>query len=286
MAELSIRRIEAQDREICGRILFEAFRSIAERHDFPPDFETPEVATAIMGFLIDGSWGVVAERDGRILGSNFLKEGDPISAVGPISVDPAVQESGIGRRLMQAVIDRGRKVDGIRLVQDAFNATSMALYASLGFDVREPLVYLTGNPRGAPIPGIEVRPFVADDLADCAALCRRVHAITRSHELSEASKVFAPFVALREGRIRAYATTLEFWFGAHAVAETVHDMQALMLGVAQARSRPLAFLLPTRQAELFRWALSEGLRIVKPMTLMSMGPYTEPRGAFLPSVGY
>jgi hypothetical protein len=31
-----------------------------------------------------------------------------------------------------------RDAEGIRLVQDTFNATSMALYASLGFEAKEP----------------------------------------------------------------------------------------------------------------------------------------------------
>jgi hypothetical protein len=45
-------------------------------------------------------------------------------------------------------------------------------------------------------------------------------------------------------------------------------------------------LLPTRQADLFRWCLKNGMRVLKPMTLMTMGEYHEPRGSYLPSVGY
>ena len=41
-----------------------------------------------------------------------------------------------------------------------------------------------------------------------------------------------------------------------------------------------------RQAGLFPWCLAGGLRVVKPMTLMTMGAYAEPRGCYLPSVGY
>jgi len=37
---------------------------------------------------------------------------------------------------------------------------------------------------------------------------------------------------------------------------------------------------------LFRWCLDNGLRVVEPMTLMSVGLYNEPVGAFLPSVLY
>ena len=42
----------------------------------------------------------------------------------------------------------------------------------------------------------------------------------------------------------------------------------------------------TRNGELFRWCLGNGLRVVQPMTLMSLGLYSEPKGAFLPSVLY
>jgi hypothetical protein len=37
---------------------------------------------------------------------------------------------------------------------------------------------------------------------------------------------------------------------------------------------------------LFRWCLDNGLRVVEPMTLMSVGLYNEPVGAFFPSVLY
>jgi len=37
---------------------------------------------------------------------------------------------------------------------------------------------------------------------------------------------------------------------------------------------------------LFRWCLKHGMRMIKPLTLMAMGEYHEPRGCYLPSVGY
>jgi hypothetical protein len=44
--------------------------------------------------------------------------------------------------------------------------------------------------------------------------------------------------------------------------------------------------LPTRNGEVFRWCLENGLRVVQPMTLMSVGLYDEPAGAYLPSILY
>jgi hypothetical protein len=51
-------------------------------------------------------------------------------------------------------------------------------------------------------------------------------------------------------------------------------MKALIVGAAAATGAPLSLLLPARQAGLFRWCLSRGLRVVKPMTLTAMGAYT------------
>ena len=96
---------------------------------------------------------------------------------------------------------------------------------------------------------------------------------------------FAPFVAVRDGHVSAYATTLTFWPMAHGVAETDEDMQALLRGVAAAVDEPLAILVPLRSG-LFHWCLAEGLRSLKPMNLMTMGSYQEPQGSWFSSVLY
>jgi predicted N-acetyltransferase YhbS len=286
MADVKIRPVAPSDREICGRILFDAFAQSSEAHRFRPDFPNRELALLMMDALLELRWGVAAELDGEVVGSIFVERGDCIAGIGPITVDPSVQQSGVGRRLMQAAIDYGREWEGIRLVQDAFNEVSMSLYASLGFEVKEPLVVLEGVPRGAPAEEVEVRPLAPADLEACSALCRRVHGITRSSELRLALERFRPLVAEREGRVTAYATTLQLWAAGHAAAETERDLEALISAAALESRGPVSFLLPIRQAGLFRWCLARGLRIVKPMTLMAMGRYLEPRGCFLPSVSY
>jgi hypothetical protein len=69
-----IRPAIAADAEACGHIIFEAFKGIAEKHGFPPDFPSVEAATQLATiFIADPSiYGVVAEMDGRVVGSNFL----------------------------------------------------------------------------------------------------------------------------------------------------------------------------------------------------------------------
>jgi hypothetical protein len=187
---------------------------------------------------------------------------------------------------MQAVIGRGQEAAGVRLVQDAFNSRSYSLYASLGFDVKEPLLLMRGTPRGETNSGATVRPMGEDDVAACARLCTAVHGYERSHELREALRLFSPFVVERDGRITGYLTAATLWLMNHGVAETEEDMQLLILAAGAMSSEPLSFLLPTRQASFFRWCLNEGLRAVKAMTLMTMGSYQEPQGCYFPSVLY
>jgi predicted N-acetyltransferase YhbS len=286
--EFKLRPVEASDIEECGRIIYEAFKGIAEKHNFRPDFPSAESGVQFAQMLTGSPtiFGVVAESGGRVVGSNFLWEHDPIRAVGPITVDPKFQGYKIGRRLMEAVIERGGGASGVRLVQDAFNAASLSLYASLGFDVREPLVEIEGQVEGELPAGCEVRLLKDEDLDECEALCKRVHGFARTNELKATRQSFAPFVTVRDGHIVAYATALNFWPLNHAVSESLNDMQALLTGAGNMSGQPLSFLLPTRQGELFRWCLSKGMRVVKPLALMTTGEYQEPRGIYLPSVGY
>ncbi|MBM6583202.1 GNAT family N-acetyltransferase [Microvirga sp. BT689] len=283
-----IRPATPADTEACGRIIFEAFRGIADQHGFPWDFPSAEAGTQLATTFIAAPsiYGVVAELDGRVVGSNFMAEGDPIRGIGPITVDPALQGSGVGRRLMEAALARAGDAMGVRLVQDAFNTRSMALYASLGFDVREPLLLMRGTPRSGPDLGYAVRPMVAADLDACGALCAAVHGVERTHELQEALRVFAPFVVERKGRITGYLSAATFWLMNHGVAETELDMRALLAGAGALSAEPLSMLLPTRQANLFRWGLHQGMRAIKPVTLMTMGRYEEPKGCYFPSVLY
>ena len=227
---------------------------------------------------------VVAEIDGRIAGSNCLDERDTIAGIGPITIDPTVQNRGIGRKLMDAVLDRARERNfaGVRLVQAAFHNRSLSLYTTLGFDVREPLATMQGPAIKKNFDGLSVRPAKTSDLAACNKIALRVHGHHRGGELAPAIERGTASVVERHGRITGYASSLAF-FG-HAVAETNADLQA-MIAAADSFGGP-GILVPTRNSELFRWCLANGLRVVQPLTLMSLGLYNDPKGAFLPSILY
>lgn len=283
---VTIRRATSADVPACARICYEAFHKISTDHNFPPDIPDLDHASRILSSMFSHPkfYCVVAESDGRIVGSNCLEERDAIAGVGPITIDPAAQNRGVGRKLMEAVIDRARERNaaGVRLVQAAFHNRSLSLYTSLGFDVREPLAVMQGPALKKKIDGCDVRAAQKRDLEACNKVAMRVHGVERGAELGDAISQGTATVVERHGRIAGYATSIAF-FG-HAVAETTLDLQALIAAAPEFRGP--GFLLPTRNSELFRWCLANGLRVVQPMSLMSMGLYNEPKGAFLPTITY
>lgn len=283
---VNLRAGKPEDVEACGSICYEAFTAIADKHNFPHDFPAPEVAVDFLSQLFSRSdiYSVVAEADGRVVGSNFLWENSVVAGVGPITVDPGVQNVAVGRALMEAVLRRAqeRGFAGVRLVQAAYHNRSLSLYTKLGFDTREPLSVIQGPAMGLQIEGYEVRPAIEEDLSACQGLCLKVHGHDRAMELLDAIKQGIATVVEHDGRLTGYATMIGF-FG-HAVGESDEDLKAL-IGAATSFPGP-GFLLPTRNSDLLRWCLKNGLQIVQPMTLMSLGLYSEPAGAFLPSVVY
>jgi len=283
---VTLRPGTAADAERCGEICYNAFKAVADQHNFPPDFPSQEVTRGLLDRLLanPGFYSVVAEFDGTIVGSNFVDERSTIAGLGPITVDPAVQNRAVGRQLMQNALDRVklRAFPGVRLLQAAYHNRSLSLYARLGFVAREPLSTMQGPALGVHIPGYSTRPATELDLGTCNEICAKVHGHDRAGELRNAIKETTATVVEHAGRIVGYSSSIAF-FG-HAVAETNEGLKAL-IGAAPAFGGP-GFLVPTRNAELFLWCLERGLQVVQPMTLMSIGLYNEPAGAFLPSILY
>ena len=284
--KLNMRRASLEDAAVLGQINYDAFKKIADEHNFPPDFPSVDAAVGTVTALTSnpGFYNVLAEADGKIAGSNFMDERNPIAGIGPISVDPSIQNQSIGRHLMENVLERvrARNFAGVRLVQTAYHNRSLCLYTKLGFETREPLSVMQGKPLSLKMAGYEVRPAKEADLEACNRLCARVHWHHRGGELLDAIRAGGATVVERLGRITGYATAIAF-FG-HVVGESNDDIRALV-AAAPALMGP-GILVPTRNGALFRWCLENGLRLVQQMTLMSIGLYNEPSGAYLPSIHF
>jgi Acetyltransferase (GNAT) family len=105
---LTLRRAIPEDAAICGAICYQAFKTISQAHAFRPDIPSPETAAGLLGWMLSHPdfYGVLAEMDGSIVGSNFLDQRNPIYGIGPITVAPAMQNAAIGHRLMEDVMAR------------------------------------------------------------------------------------------------------------------------------------------------------------------------------------
>lgn len=276
-----------EDAAACGQICWEAFNNVADQHraprEFPPD---PKIAVGLLTMMFSHPkfYCVAAEQNGRLIGSNCLDERGSISGLGPVTVDPAVQNSGVGRRLMEAAIERSNQqgFPGCRLLQAGYHMRSLSLYTKLGFVERETLVRMQGPAINTILPGYSFRRAAAADAVACNSLCFRVHGHDRVGEVSDAIEHGGLTIAEFSGRLIGYTTGFNY-FG-HTVAENNRDLIALL---AQADSfEGTGFMVPVRNHEVFSWCLNSGFRSLHLNTLMSSGLYNEPQGAWLPSILY
>ena len=284
--ELILRPGDIEDAKECGRICYEAFKSIADQHNFAPQMPSIEFATALITMRLShpGFYSVVAELNDKIVGSIFLDGRSAIAGGGPLSVDPLVMDSTIGSQLIQAMMDRlaQQRFPGVRAMVVGWHYRALALYIKLGFNSREAFTAMQGTPLALKFPGYDVRPAREEDLPACNRLCYRVHGHDRGGEVVDAIHIGTANVVERLGRITGYSTGIG-WTG-HAVAESNDDLKALIGAASEFPG--VGFLVPSRNGDLFRWCLNQGLRVVCQTNLIILGLYNEPVGAYLPSITY
>jgi predicted N-acetyltransferase YhbS len=281
---IELRQPQAADVPELGRICYEAFKDISDRHGFPTDFASVEFAQGIVGLLTqqEAIHSVAAFDGDAARGSNFLGMFDEVGSIGPISVDVTAQGDGIGRMLMEDALSHaaGSGLDMVRLCQDAFNMRSLALYASLGFDVVEPLALLELSDEG-PVDA-NVRPAAQDDIPAMADLCQSVYRVSRRVETEFILSLGFPTYVLDRGRIVGY---LIGGVTGHGVAESDDDLLALLNSVGASVPNAESFIT-LRNGDLYRKALAAAHRNRKTMNLMAHGRYEEPQGPYCPSVFY
>ncbi|HEY7078334.1 MAG TPA: GNAT family N-acetyltransferase [Nitrososphaeraceae archaeon] len=285
---LSIRPIEQKDVESCGKIGYEAHKTISSAHGYPSEQPSEEFGIGLIKMLIGSpnSWGVLAERQDKILGSIFLHKfpPSPVAVIGPLTVHPTAEGGGIGRKLMDAALIQAHRQnhDQIRLVQSPSHIRSFVLYTKCGFILREPLFLMQGQPlksgnnRGA-------RPVLDEnDISMCNDLCTSAYGFSRDMELRQAIDQGVALMTEQDGDVIGYAAGIGIL--CHAVAKSNEDLKAL-IGHASTILGP-GFLVPARNHEIIKWLLENGFKIGWPANLMTIGPYQEPRLPFLPSLAY
>lgn len=289
---LVIRPIEYNDAENCGKIGYEAHKAISSTHGYPSEQPSEEFGIGLIRSLLDNphSWGVLVERQGETLGSIFLHEfpPSPVAVIGPLTVHPAAEGSGIGRMLMDAAIAQARKQnhDQIRLVQSPSHIRSFVLYTKCGFILREPLFLMQGHPLKESYnntSNANVHTVNDDkDISICNELCKSVYGFSREMELHQAKDQGIATMIERDGTITGYAEGIGILN--HAVAKSNDELKAF-IAIASVILGP-GFFVPARNYEVINWLLENGFQIGWPANLMTIGPYQDPLTPYLPSLAY
>jgi GNAT superfamily N-acetyltransferase len=156
-----IREATPEDADSCGRIFYDAFDSIAARHNHPSRRARPNSHRFLVGQMLqnDGYAGLVAERGGEVLGSAFIDERSIIAGIGPVSVDPRAQDAGVGRALMEAALEREHERASRRRAAGA-DRVPLSLVGALpqaGLRRARDAVVVAGTPPAQSFPGLAVR---------------------------------------------------------------------------------------------------------------------------------
>ena len=281
-----------ENTEAVGTLVYEAFRDIAERHNFDPAFESPELAQLIIRLLAqtEGYESYLLVEGGRPLACNFGDERDEVIGVGPVAVAVDQQGRGLGRRVMEALLERAEQggFASVRLLQAASNMQSFSLYHRLGFEVKDALALLLGRPSADEEPRDRLREYTGGDLDACDALHREVLGFSRRHDIEFMANMAPPVLVERDGQLAGYLTRFpgEEVFLTHGAARDERALRDLIIGTAKAAPAELRFALPTSMAETLRWAIGTGFRLTELDTYMVRGEYEKPMGAWIPSPFY
>jgi predicted N-acetyltransferase YhbS len=145
---VEIREVKQEEYQAAGAVTARAFSEFAP----PGDESWKEYLRVIadIGSRIDRTVVLVALDEGRVVGSVTIEleatVGDEYEELPPyvaclrmLGVEPSVRQQGIGRALVEAVMDRCRKAGKTELILQTSppQRAAAALYRSLGFE-RDP----------------------------------------------------------------------------------------------------------------------------------------------------
>lgn len=265
---ITIRTMTDDDVDVVAPVIVRAFNTVNARYGYPSEFPEPQAAVLLSRYYLsqDPDGCLVALRDGAVCGSIFARRRGDTVTVGPVTVDPACQGLGVGRRMMQAVFDLYPDAASFRLVQAAFNKESYSLYSRTGYVAVEPLLRLERPPAPPPEEDDpQVRRATADELQAVAGLDRRLMGVERERELATIFGMGSVHVyddgAGMQGYVATMPTPGPIFFGP-AVAQREDQLIALLRAALRAiGSRPVTLHLPTRFAATIDECYRLGFRL-------------------------
>jgi len=229
--------------------------------------------------------GLVAERDGRVVGTGLRWRWGPRHAtIGLVIVSPACQGRRIGHRLMSSLLN------GLEDCSVLLHATAdgRGLYERLGFvrigEIRQHQGTALPTPLIALAPGWRLRPATASDLAALCALDVAARGMPRQALIEELFGLADATVVLdHDGSACGFAMLRRFGRG-HAIGPVVapdaEGAKALIAHLSGMNAGRFTRVDIDFDSGLSEWLESLGLLRVDAPTTMLHGPALEfPPGA-------
>lgn len=281
----TIRDMTKDDVEGVGVVLFDAFTAASERYRYAPRFRTREEALALAWamFRYPAMDVLVAEAEGRVVGSCGLNLRGSNGGIGPVSIDPGFHGKGTGRELLAAATDRGSSLRSLRALQESFNPASFVMGYALGYLPVATVLELHrkggSGPPPEPCDQIDVlTPADVDELADFDAPRSR---FDRRVDLAHFARWGSILVYRSGSRIRGYLSCLAGSTGVQLgplVADGTREAEALFKHAAGLfPERMLRACVMARDADLARSLFALRFKVYCLESVMVKGPW-EPGG--------
>lgn len=231
-------------------------------------------------FLLRVGQGIVAEQDGAIVGTTMgWAYGPEAACLGMVIVDSAQQGHGIGRKLMDAIIEKL----GSRAIMLNATEEGLALYRKLGFEPVGVIHQHQGTAFSLPIASLgtneRIRPMGKRDHSVIAELDRKATGLERAALIAELLKDKAKGVVLdRNGEAIGFALFRRFGRGysvGPVVAPDDVGAKALITHWLGSKAGMFMRLDVPRDSNLCKWLEDLGLAGVGEVTTMARGgmPY-------------
>lgn len=227
-------------------------------------------------FMLAAGVGLVAERDGAIVGTTLAwLYGEDAAALGMVIVAANCRGEGVGQMLMQAMLAR---LEG-RTVQLNATDVAVALYKRLGFVSVGGIHQHQGTPSLVPIvslrEGERVRPMGKGDLAAIIDLDRQASGLERRELLGRVLKSAKGVILDRSGEAVGFAIFRRFGMGyviGPAVAPDAQGAKALISHWLGSNAGMFSRLDVPYESGLGAWLGDLGLPEVGRVTTMVRGP--------------
>lgn len=217
----------------------------------------------------------VCDDDGVLLGTaSWWSYGEQHGSVGLVVVDRAQQGKGIGRQLMETIIDDA----GSRSLQLIATRAGLKLYQRCGFrevgSIEQRQGTLSSSTLPAPAGRISFRAAIADDFEALAILDAAAFGAPRIDLIRQLLAEATGLVATLDGHLAGFAMKRQSGRGT-LIGPVVADTESLAIAlVAQTLTSTTGFAridIPAEASGLARWLDTAGLVRVDTVTAMLLG---------------